>query len=580
MAALEKDVTGGSAQTPLRCLVVDDEAVNRMVLSAMLRGQGFEIIEAEDGERGVEICRTLVPDLIFMDIMMPTMDGFEATTRIKEMLGDVFVPVIFLTAISDEIQLRRCIEVGGDDFLTKPYSRTLLQAKIDAALRVRAMHLDLARQRDELASYRNRQQRDLEVAKRILDNVGTREELALPNIRYLLQPMELLNGDIILAATRPTGEQCFLVGDFTGHGLPAAIGAMTVHGVFISMVNKGFGLDEVVNELNRKMCALLPVDRFLSAAILELENETGMLKVWNGGLPDVLVRSVDGEIISRFRSVNLPLGIVAPERYTSRSVTMALQPGDQVLAYSDGLVEAHSPNAELFGNQRLEGVLASPGTMDERFDALMESLAEHVQTAPQSDDISILAFRCEPELNTRGKKDASPKPVGKPPGHWGFLINLDAAALKKSEPVATVMQVMDTAQGLGALRTPLFMVLTELFSNALEHGLLGLSSDIKQGPNGFADYYEARQQRLEALQEGELTIDCQHLRDAQGGVLRIRVAHSGLGFDPASLPIHLDQNTEFKGRGIRLVRSLCESLEYGDEGREAIALYRWSAEGA
>ena len=187
MAALEKDVTGGSAQAPLRCLVVDDEAVNRMVLSAMLRGQGFEIIEAEDGERGVEICRTLVPDLIFMDIMMPTMDGFEATTRIKEMLGDVFVPVIFLTAISDEIQLRRCIEVGGDDFLTKPYSRTLLQAKIDAALRVRAMHLDLARQRDELASYRNRQQRDLEVAKRILDNVGTREELSLPNIRYLLR---------------------------------------------------------------------------------------------------------------------------------------------------------------------------------------------------------------------------------------------------------------------------------------------------------------------------------------------------------------------------------------------------------
>jgi two-component sensor histidine kinase len=158
-------------------------------------------------------------------------------------------------------------------------------------------------------------------------------------------------------------------------------------------------------------------------------------------------------------------------------------------------------------------------------------------------------------------------------------MNLDATALKKSEPVATVMQVMDTAQGLGALRTPLFMVLTELFSNALEHGLLGLSSEIKQGPNGFADYYEARQQRLEALEEAELTIDCQHLRDAQGGVLRIRVAHSGLGFDPTSLPVHMDQNVEFKGRGIRLVRSLCESLEYGDEGREAIALYRWSAEG-
>ena len=170
----------------------------------MLRSQGFEIVEAADGEQACEACQREIPALIFMDIMMPTMDGFEATRRIKELLGETFVPVIFLTAISDEVQLRRCIEVGGNDFLTKPYSRTLLQAKIDAALRMRSMHLALARQRDELSDYQGRQQRDLEVAKRILDNVATAEELAVPNVRSLLQPMDLLNGDIILAANADT----------------------------------------------------------------------------------------------------------------------------------------------------------------------------------------------------------------------------------------------------------------------------------------------------------------------------------------------------------------------------------------
>lgn len=575
MVAVPQDVTDVTPHR-IKCLVVDDEAVNRMVLAAMLRSQGFEIVEAADGEQACEACQRETPALIFMDIMMPTMDGFEATRRIKELLGETFVPVIFLTAISDEVQLRRCIEVGGNDFLTKPYSRTLLQAKIDAALRMRSMHLALARQRDELSDYQGRQQRDLEVAKRILDNVATAEELAVPNVRSLLQPMDLLNGDIILAANRPTGEQCFLVGDFTGHGLPAAIGAMTVHGVFISMVSKGFGIDDIVPELNRKMCALLPVDRFLSAAIIEIAQDTGMAKVWNGGLPDIIVRSADGTSVSRFRSINLPLGIVSPERYRSQSVSVALRPGDEVWAYSDGLVEAHNPRAELFGNARLDDLMTQSGGTDDRFDRLLARLAQHVETAPQSDDISILCVRCDPQFHPAPERDARAGQVGKPPGQWGFLITLDAMALKKSEPVATVMQVMDTAQGLGPLRTPLFMVLTELFSNALEHGLLGLDSETKQGPNGFAEYYENRQQRLEKLENAQLTIECRHVGTSEGGELTISISHTGEGFDVRQLPANLDQNLQFKGRGIRLVRSLCDALDYFDEGRKAVAIYRWS----
>lgn len=567
----------GARQTPqLKALVVDDEVVNRGILAAMLRAQGFDIIEAENGEQACAVCQAQVPDLIFMGLLMPKMDGFEATLRIKKMLGPVFVPVLFLTSLAQESQLRRCIEVGGDDFLCRPYSRLQLEAKIDASLRVRAMNLHLAAQRDELTAYRDHQQRDMEVAKRILDNVATREELAVPNVRYLLQPMELLNGDIILAANRPTGEQCFLVGDFTGHGLPAAIGAMTVHGVFMSMVAKGLGVDEIARELNRKMGELLPVERFFSAALVELQNETGLIKVWNGGMPDILVRNAEGTSISRFRSVNLPLGILAPESYRSSTVSGALKPGDQLLIYSDGLTEAHNQAAELFGDARLQAVFAQPGTPDELFDTLLTRLAEHVQAAPQSDDVSILYVRCDPDLPSSQRK-AGPAMVTQPPGHWDFSVVLDAAALKRAEPVATVIQVMEAVQGLGALRTPLFMVLTELYSNALEHGLLDLASEIKQRPNGFFEYYEARQQRLETLEKASLSIACQHVPTADGGRLTVRLTHNGSGFDPAGVPDQTGVSTQLKGRGIRLVRSLCESLEYRDGGREATAVYLWAS---
>ncbi|MGE3772353.1 MAG: SpoIIE family protein phosphatase [Gammaproteobacteria bacterium] len=575
MAAVPKFEAVGD-ETPLTALVVDDEAVNRIVLGAMLREQGFIVVEADDGRHACEVCRQAAPDIVFMDIMMPEMDGHEATRAIKSLLLPQFVPVIFLTAISDDHQLRRCIEVGGDDFLVKPYSRTLLRAKIDAALRSRAMHRDLAEQRDALTQYRARQQRDMEVAKRILDNLASQNRLGVPNVRYALRPMETLNGDVIFATNRPTGEQCFLVGDFTGHGLPAAIGAMMAHGIFMSMVAKGFGIEDIVLELNRKMCTLLPVDRFLSAALLELHLDTGLLKVWNGGMPDILVRSAAGRVITRYPSENVPIGIVPPRDYAATARCATLAPGDQLLVYSDGLIEAHGPTAELFGNARLQAVMDTPGPAFERFDALLASLGQHVQTAPQSDDVSVLYVVCDPALAPPAEDDPSHATVTRRPGTWRLELDLGADELKASEPVATVMQVFDTVQGLGALRTPLFLILTELFSNALEHGLLALDSAVKHRPNGFAEYYQQRQERLEGLGEATMSIRCRHAPCGDGGALEIRLAHNGRGFDPSLLPVQLADNGEFKGRGIRLVRSLCAELRYEDDGRMAIATYLWS----
>ena len=74
----------------------------------------YEVVEAVNGEQAIECFSLHEPDIIFMDVMMPVMDGYEATRRIKALAGDHFVPVIFLTAMSDEKALARCIEVGGD----------------------------------------------------------------------------------------------------------------------------------------------------------------------------------------------------------------------------------------------------------------------------------------------------------------------------------------------------------------------------------------------------------------------------------------------------------------------------------
>ena len=102
-------------------LVVDDDDTNRLVLEALLSDAGHRVIEARHGAEAVELYRQHRPDAVLMDVMMPVMDGYEASRRIRALAGRHFVPIIFLTALSDDKSLARCIEAGGSDFLTKPF---------------------------------------------------------------------------------------------------------------------------------------------------------------------------------------------------------------------------------------------------------------------------------------------------------------------------------------------------------------------------------------------------------------------------------------------------------------------------
>ncbi|MDH4133410.1 MAG: response regulator, partial [Gammaproteobacteria bacterium] len=129
--------------SPQRALVVDDDPTNRIFLRALLEKEGYQVIVAEHGAQAIECFRTEVPEIIFMDVMMPVMNGYEATRRIKALAGDYFIPVIFLTALTDDEALARCIEAGGDDFLTKPYKQATLQSKIAAMRRIAVLQRSL-----------------------------------------------------------------------------------------------------------------------------------------------------------------------------------------------------------------------------------------------------------------------------------------------------------------------------------------------------------------------------------------------------------------------------------------------------
>lgn len=128
----------------LKVLVVDDTATNRQILQVFLKKLGFQVIVAEDGAVAVERFKSELPDLVLMDVMMPVMDGYEATRRIKE-LSARWVPVVFLSALDKEENLVAGLDAGGDDYLSKPVNFVILDAKLRSLIR----SLDLQRQLDE-----------------------------------------------------------------------------------------------------------------------------------------------------------------------------------------------------------------------------------------------------------------------------------------------------------------------------------------------------------------------------------------------------------------------------------------------
>ena len=105
-----------------KILVIDDESVTRMMVRQVLEESKYRVEEAEDGDVGIEMARSAMPDLVLLDVRMPRVNGFDTCRTIRELPGGAHVPILMLTARSEEIDRVVGFEVGADDYVVKPFS--------------------------------------------------------------------------------------------------------------------------------------------------------------------------------------------------------------------------------------------------------------------------------------------------------------------------------------------------------------------------------------------------------------------------------------------------------------------------
>lgn len=558
----------------LSILVADDNPSDRLILCTLLSRQGHEPLPVSNGQEAVELFRRRRPQLVLMDVLMPVMDGFDASRQIKAIAGDELVPLIFLTSLAENEALVSCLEAGGDDFLAKPYNPIILEAKILAMNRLRLLQATVREQRDLIARQHRQLLHEQRLAKAIFDKVAHAGCLDSPNIRYVQSPLALFNGDLLLAAQSPAGHLFVLLGDFTGHGLPAAIGAMPLAESFYGMTAKGYSGPDIIRELNAKLVRILPVEVFCCAMLLDIDVQHRLLSVWNGGLPDGHLVRTDGTRVA-LGSQHLPLGVLDPSRFMDSFQTLSLSAGDRLVMLSDGILESRNAADELFGEERLLRVLDANRDRASLFDEIQQNLEAF--RGQSHDDLTLIEISIDEPAAWTPLSFAGLSSRCAGPLDWAANLQLRGETLRNFNPLPLLLQLLLQVHELRPRAGAIYTVLAELYANALEHGVLALESSLKCDSEGFARYYELREQRLRTLDHGEVRIAFQFMPQPGGGRLRITVEDSGRGFDVKRALAAPYAPSALSGRGLRLVTELSDRIDWLPDGNGVIAEFNWAS---
>jgi len=561
----------------MRILIVDDLEANRLLLSHLVELHGHVPITCGDAEQALLAYETHGADLIFMDVVMPGVDGYVAAKQLKDIIGDYFVPIIFITALQDEDALVRCLEFG-DDYLVRPFNQIMFNAKIAAHIRTIDLHRKAQKQHEELTYLHTRLIQEQEMAQHVFDHATQVNYQNCENIQTYISSASQFNGDVLLIAKSPAGGVYVMLGDFTGHGLPAALGSLPLSQLFHSLVVKQLSVGDLAREINHVLVDFLPDYMFCAAVIAEFNTAGNKMRLWSGGLHDSLILNSNNEVQERISSLHMPLGILDDEIFNTECVEFDLDASNKIIFYTDGILEASNDRGEFYGRQRFESALQrSHCDIEKVRKGLHRFTGYQVGVSTQDDDISLVCISAGKVTFKKGEDKVLNQEAYeslRSPVPWRLSLDLDMAELRLGSPVSQIVDMVGEATGLYSHKPILVLLLVELFNNALEHGLLELKSSLKDEPEGLISYYSERENRLKSNTEGHIKIQITHQLKSAGGELLFHVQDSGAGFDYEQVVTNTLE--EKHGRGLSLVRQLSERMSFSNKGRCIDVVYAYT----
>lgn len=379
-------------------LVVDDIEANRDVLTRRLERQGYQVAIAENGRQALERLRAETFDLVLLDIMMPEMDGYEVLQHLKADEVLRHIPVIMISALSELDSVVRCIEMGAEDYLPKPFNPILLKARIGACLekkRLRDREIQLFAQLQihnaEMARWRKMQDADLAVARVTQQAIVSSPVPPIDgwHVETVYQPVIQVGGDVYGWRQLDRGVWLFWLADATGHGVAAALFTTLVASLFERASSASNTARGIMSRVNTEFYDVLRGRSFMTACCAVVDGD-GRLSFAGAGHPPLLIRRRNGAV-ETLMSRNTVMGI-DPAAAIGEEVT-TLASGDAALLYTDGLHSLKASDGERFTSQNLADVFAQIEGGADLLPRLIAQLVQNSDAQPFEDDLAAIGLR-------------------------------------------------------------------------------------------------------------------------------------------------------------------------------------------
>jgi sigma-B regulation protein RsbU (phosphoserine phosphatase) len=371
-------------------LVVDDDAANRDLLERRLHREGYTVTSAENGLQALKLLRSAPFDLVLLDLIMPGLDGYQVLARLKADAALKHLPVVMISALDQENGIARCVEMGAEDYIAKPFNPVFLRARIGACLEKK--HL-----RDkEQKIFKALQESQAKIAANLAEAAQYVESLLPKKLDspvatdYLFQPSSQLGGDIFGYNWIDDEHFAMYLLDVSGHGVGAALLSVAVMNVIRARTlgNTDFRSPAaVLSALNDTFPMENQNNLFFTIWYGVFARKTCRLSFASGGHPPALL--VRHGSPAQLRTASPAIGFL-PE-YRAIESEAQIHPGDQLFILSDGVFELQKPDGTACSFADVEEwVRSCPNPTPE---AILSAARKLQNRDTFEDDFSLLQIR-------------------------------------------------------------------------------------------------------------------------------------------------------------------------------------------
>ncbi|MFP4398361.1 MAG: SpoIIE family protein phosphatase [Desulfonatronovibrio sp.] len=344
-------------------LIVDDSSLNRKLLNVLLQNYGYKTLQAENGRQARDLAARNNPDLILLDVMMPVEDGFDTCKALKKNAATKDIPIIFISALNDTESIVKGLELGGVDYMGKPFARTEVLARI-------RVHLELKFAKERLIEAQVQRFAEIKEAQEsfLVDSRSHPEA----RFDYIFRPVLEAGGDFLDVIRVSENTYVYIVADISGHNLGTAYITSALKVLFDQNINPYTPVEEGIRMINAVLNKILQPTQHLTAAFLAIDRSQNQAVLYNAGhLPVIyfsrkenkaFIMEAQGDILGPFEQFEF-----IPARRT-------IEPGDRFFLFTDGLVEVFGENYRT----RNQGIQSIMDCIPDSADNTLEEALKHV----------------------------------------------------------------------------------------------------------------------------------------------------------------------------------------------------------